>query len=152
MCAIVDANVAGEVFGSNQTQAGAEFLKWLVSGRGRLIAAGKLVDELDKTPTREWIRQAKLSGKLQSMDDADVNAKAVQLQNSCSSDDPHVIALAQMSGARLLYSNDSTLHQDFRSKSLIDAPRGRVYSTLEDPTFRDRRRRLLANRNLCRSM
>ena len=152
MCAIVDANVAGEVFGTDRPEAGAEFFRWLDTGRGRLIAAGKLVEELDKTPAGAWIRQAMLAGRLRKINDAEVDAKAMELRDSCSSDDPHVIALAQMSGVRLLYSNDRALHQDFRSKSLIDAPRGRVYPTLEDPTFRDRHRRLLANRNLCRSM
>ena len=45
------------------------------------------------------------------------------------SNDAHVIALAQVSGARLLYSNDSDLQDDFKDKSLIDSPRGRIYTT-----------------------
>lgn len=46
-----------------------------------------------------------------------------------TSDDPHVIALAIESGARLLYSHDHKLQDDFRDSALINAPRGKVYST-----------------------
>ena len=45
----------------------------------------------------------------------------------CVSDDPHVIALAQESGARLLCSLDEALHTDFTNPRLINAPRGHVY-------------------------
>ena len=69
---------------------------------------------------------------------------------SFKSDDHHVIALAQLSGARLLYSNDSALHDDFGNKSLIDQPRGRIYSTKESSTFRNVHRHLLRD-HICRS-
>ena len=44
------------------------------------------------------------------------------------SDDPHVLALARVSGARLLYTNDANLMADFKNKRLIDDPRGSVYT------------------------
>ena len=59
-------------------------------------------------------------------------------------------ALAKISGARLLYSNDKDLHQDFKDKNLIDNPRGRVYSTLESKNFSVSHSRLLKKRDLCR--
>ena len=151
MCAIVDANVAREVFGLDRPAAGAEFFKWINQEGGRLVTGGKLLEELERTPAREWVRQAMLSGFVRNVGDAEVDARAVELRDSCISNDPHVIALAQVSGARLLYSNDGNLHRDFGNKELIDAPRGKVYSTRDDKSFRDHHRRLLRRRDLCRS-
>lgn len=151
MCAIVDANVAREVFGCNRPEAGAEFFRWINQKGGRLVAGGKLLDELDRTSAREWVRQAMLAGFIRKVDDTRVDARAAELRDSCISNDSHVIALAQVSGARLLYSNDGDLHQDFGNRRLIDAPRGKVYSTRDDNSFRDRHRRLLRRTDLCRS-
>ena len=77
------------------------------------------------------------------------NAK---LRNSSAyvSDDEHVIALEQVSGARLLFSNEADLHKDFKSKELIDQPRAKVYSTKETRDLTRAHERLLADRSLCR--
>ena len=152
MCAVIDANVAHEVFGSSLQPAGRGFLEWVNKGLGRLVAGGKLVAELDGTPAREWLRQAQNAGRVARVNDEEVNARAAQLedQQRCKSNDPHVIALAQVSGARLLYSNDTTLHADFKDRSLIDNPRGRVYSTKENKAFTVTHKRLLARKDLCR--
>ena len=72
-------------------------------------------------------------------------------EEGCRSNDTHVIALAQISGARLLYSNDKDLHVDFKNKRLIDEPRGKIYSTNEDKNFTYSHARLLRDRNLCRN-
>ncbi len=155
MCAILDANVVGEVFGKVRTAAGNAFLKWLNKGKGRLrlVSGGTLHEELSKSMRfREWALEA-IRGGVMKRENADaVNKRTEELrrEGACASDDPHVLALAQVSGARLLYSNDSALQRDFKKKSLIDNPRGKVYSTLENQNFLPSHRRLLANRNLCR--
>ena len=79
------------------------------------------------------------------LDKSEVDARTEQIQNegSCTSDDPHVIALAQVSRARLLYSNDGDLQKDFKNKRLIDQPRGKVYSTIKN-------KKLLGRKDLCR--
>ena len=59
------------------------------------------------------------------------------------SDDPHILALAQIGGARLLYSDDQPLHGDFKNAALLDPP-GAIYSTLRSGTFGPAKRRLLA--------
>ena len=152
MCAIVDANVAGEVFGKNKPPAGREFYDWLNTGRGQLVAGGKLLEELDKTTARDWVRQAILSGRTRREDASLIAEKADELTDKglCKSNDPHVIALAQVSGARLLYSNDADLQSDFKNKALIDNPRGRIYTTLVNTEFRSTHSRLLRMPNLCR--
>ena len=154
MCAIIDVNIAAEVFGSNRPSAGVAFSNWLNSGRGQLVVGGKLLQELDGDHKfRTWRQQAVLAGRVALCNNDAVNEKMKKLQreNACRSDDPHVIALAQISGARLLYSNDADLQQDFKDKNLIDSPRGKVYSTRYNEDFQDRHRRLLGNRSLCKS-
>lgn len=151
MCAIVDANIANEVFGANRIAAARKFFDWLNTGAGILIAGGELLNELNITKYREWVKQARLSGKLKVVDYQAVEARTTKLYNKkeCKSDDHHVIALAQVSGARLLYTNDGDLIEDFKNKKLIDKPRGRVYTTNESEQFTASQRKLLARKDLC---
>lgn len=153
MCAIVDANVAHEVFGPSAPPAGGKFLDWL-SKRGRLVVGGELLEELTRSKDfRSWARELTLAGKMRVVDACEVKTRTDQLrrEESCASNDPHVIALAQVSRARLLYSNDRSLQKDFRNKQLIDDPRGSVYSTQKSSEFRPAHRKLLGRRDLCRA-
>ena len=151
MCAIIDANVSHEVFSRNRPDAGFGFFEWLMSQRGHLVAGGRLLEELERTGFEEFALELQSAGRLLNIDDEAVDECADRLRNAgaCRSNDPHVIALAQVSGARLLYSNDKALHQDFRNSSLIDRPRGRIYSTVVYRHFHDNHRRLLLRRDLC---
>lgn len=60
-------------------------------------------------------------------------------------------ALALVSGARLLYSDDGDLNDDFSNPDIISRPGGRVYTTLESESgnFTPRHRKLLETKNLC---
>ena len=80
-----------------------------------------------------------------------VDAQVTTLKNGVAhkSNDSHVLALAQISGARLLYSNDTDLQQDFKNGGLINRPRGKVYSTRESQSFRDSHKTLLRRTDLC---
>lgn len=149
MCAILDANVVHEVFGRNRSEAGKKFFDWIMERSGRLIVSGKLREELNKTPFRKWMREALRTGFLKREYESAVEARTRELRREGEYSDPHVLALAQVSGARLLYSNDAALQKDFKSKHLIDKPRGKVYSTLESKSFQCAHERLLANKNLC---
>ena len=153
MCAIVDANVAHEVFGSNPQPAGERFFDWIIKGSGRLVAGGKLLSELEDSSEgfREWAATAQIAGKMRIVRESEVDARAEYLQNegTCRSNDHHVIALAQISGARLLYSNDRRLQQDFKNSALVSNPGGRVYSTLRTKNFSRTHRDLLRRPDLC---
>ena len=155
MCAIVDANAASEVFGDAFSPAGRAFFEWINKGKGRLVADGKLLAELEKlTKFREWSQKALLSGILRTVNTVEVNTRTDQIKNSgmCRSNDAHVVALAQVSGARLLYTNDKPLHRDLKNMHLIDNPRGKIYSTTGDDKSVTRvHQRLLGTKNLCRS-
>lgn len=153
MCAILDTNAAHEVFGSNAkppTEAGEEFFQWLNRGKGNLVVGGKLKQELYGGVPKfcAWANQAILAGQLVNIDDDRVNNKTDEIRKCdiLQSDDPHIIALAQVSGARLLFSNDQKLHEDFRNSDIISNPRGKVYSA----TTTDRRKGKLLEQNHCK--
>lgn len=146
MCAILDNNVVHEVFGSNPTSAGVKFFNWINSGPGHLVVGGKLLEELSKNYNfGKWLQQAFSAGRASNPGNERVDNITDDLikADSCESDDQHVIALAQLSNARLLYSKDGDLQQDFKNKELIDNPRGKVYSA---PSHE----RLLRVKELCR--
>lgn len=148
MCAIIDANVVGEVFGPNPTEAGKEFRAWIIKGSGRLISGGKLREELDRIQSfKKWAFRAGRTGKIKNINEEKVKRRMAQIQKeSILSDDPHILALAQVSGARLLYSNDTDLHKDFKNKDL-----GFIYSTLRSKKFTPARKKLLEKKDLCPS-
>ena len=152
MCAILDANVVHEVFSNDRPPAGTAFFNRINPGYLRLVVGGKLLDELSQNRIcREWIQQATLAGIVRTFNDQAIAAQCTVLQRSglCMSNDLHIIALAQVSGARLLYSNDRPLHRDFRNRMLINHPRGKVYSTYTGGQLRNSHQRLLGS-NLCR--
>ena len=156
MCAIIDASVVRQAFGRKPVPAAIKFINWIDSRKGRLTVGGsKVRKELEESPQKfkEWALEAIKSGKMRNVNDSKVDRKMAQLvaDGNCKSDDEHVIALAQVGGARLLYSNDRDLQQDFGDKSLIDRPRGKVYSTRKNKNFTHTHQRLLRlkKRDLC---
>ncbi len=153
MCAIVDASVVHEVFGPEQPPAGRKFRNWIDKGSLRLVAGGRALEELDAHGHfRKWRAIAVQTGKIRIVARERIDARMRELQDagSCTSDDEHIISLAQLSGARLLYSNDVALRDDFRNRDLLDRPKGKVYSTLVSTAFGRAHQRLLADNTLCR--
>lgn len=146
MCAILDANVVHEVFGSSRPTAGKGFFDWIDVGRGHLVVGGKLHKELTRhSRFYKWAQRARQSGRLRLANDGKVDARTEELRRdeACKSDDPHIIALAQVERVRLLYSNDRDLQRDFRNKALIDNPRGSVYTTRVNKEFTPDHKKLL---------
>ncbi len=155
MCAIVDANVAHEVFGANQTPAGKKFYDWINEGQGRLVIGGKLTKELNKASMKfaQWAKRAILFGRIHSADNlkVDLTTRELAAKGECVSNDIHIVSLAQVSGARLLFSNDEKLRTDFQNKNLIDKPRARIFSTRTGGDFTNSHKSLLARKDLCRA-
>ena len=150
MCAIVDASVVGELWDENRSEAGCGFRRWIEGPNGSLVVGGRLTQELNSLKMARWIRELTLAGKLKRFDGQGIDQLTTSLERCsssdplhCKSDDHHIVALARISGARLLFSNDRDLQQDFKNPTLISQPRGIVYSTLETKAFSRRRRVLL---------
>ena len=154
MCGIVDANVANEVFGDERPPAGQRFFDWLASSRGQLVVGGELRRELsrDKRVVR-WLGNSIRYGRAQSMADEEVEACTDELRQReiCRSDDEHVLALAIASGARLLYTNDTLLMNDFRNRNIVPGPPGKIYTTRDRKDFRPAQKKLLRMKDLCRA-
>lgn len=158
MCAIVDNNVRGEVFGQDtQTEAGKSFLDSL--GRNRqLVVGGKLLQELSDqrglhgfNAFSRWLRTAIRLGhaKVISKNRVDTETLALQSQAQCRSNDEHIIALARVSGARLLFTNDLALQKDFTDHRLVGSPRGRIYTTAKSSRLTTTHKSLLRRTDLC---
>lgn len=159
MCAILDNSTRDEVFGNAPTDRGRLFYEWINQGQGRLAIGGtKLREELGGSTQqpgsvnfRRWLPTAIRQGFVIQPDDdeaVDAVADALEAQGVCLSDDPHVLALAQDTGARLLYSNDGDLQDDFRNRAIIGGVRGKIYPNTGYRDFlNDRRNRRLCSRS-----
>ena len=134
MCLIVDANRFGDFLDEDAPDS-QPIWDWLKRRGGCLVLGGsKYQTEIEKSPhTVARFAELKRSGRVASVPSSAVDARHVELEASGAlrSDDPHVIALAAVSGARTLYSFDDALIDDFRDKKLIDEPRGKVYKRAE---------------------
>lgn len=144
MCLIVDANVSHLVFCTSRGRDAAPIWRWLLRD-GAIVYGGRLASELARNGTaRTLLRELNRSGKAVLVASSAVAAEEVAVASLglCESDDPHVIALARASGARVLYTHDRALMNDFRNPGLV-APKGSIYQ-------RAKHARLLRHRRGCR--
>lgn len=131
MCMIIDSNRLG-VFLSDQM---AEDVKpihgWLNKGWGNLVysTGGAFADEVGGRSRAKLARYAQ-AGRATVIPASAFKDDESQLSDNSAvrSDDPHVLALARYSGARVLYTGDKALIDDFKNKQLIDKPRGKIYT------------------------
>jgi len=131
MSLIVDANCAASTLCTSPCAAFAPVMTAIRNGDAKLVFGGtKLKREYSRlSSVWRFIVALDRAGKAKAISDGAVDALQASLEQSglLRSDDSHIIALAKVSGARLLCSLDRDLHCDFVSKQLIDKPRGSVY-------------------------
>ncbi len=164
MCLIIDVNWVHHVHPTPNAD-GTPIREALLTGRARLVYGGKLSQEYrdGSRDFRRWLVRLDQAGRALKVPDADVNRATDELVRAGTlvSDDPHIIALAQVSRVRLLCSSDGALHTDFTNHVLL-SPRGSVYQRAEHahliddhcgraagaqpPRRRGRRRRRLGSR------
>lgn len=156
MCAIVDANVLGEVFGNNPTEAGKFFYNWLNKPRGGILTIGGTKFKAETTTNANFARvlsERIIAGRVRQVPDTDVDAEAVRINAMnirIKSDDEHILALANVSGARLLFTNDRNLIRDFGNSDIVGGTRGRIYTTTHGHgAVRRSHRDLLRRTDLC---
>lgn len=116
MCLIVDTNLAAAVFGSPPQNDFYPIIDWLMSRKkiGRLVVGGRLSRELDRVSSvRRFIRVLQQAGRVRVIPSVETDSEITRIADLCVSDDPHIIALARISGARVLCSRDNNLHRDF---------------------------------------
>ena len=134
MCIIVDANKLGGFLGEPPHDEAAPIRKWLErhSGSGVIVYSngGKFACELGgkaEKKLRTYVQAGK--ARLEPADRFEDDEEFLRKSGLLRSDDPHVLALARTSGARLLYTGDEKLVADFKNAALIRRPRGKVYSS-----------------------
>ena len=130
MCLIVDANLASAVFSGSPESDFAPILDWLNERDGCLVYGGHLATELARVEKpRRYLLALLRAGRARQVPDEQVAEEqaAVSATGLCRSNDPHVIALALVSGARTLCTRDRDLQRDFRNHHLVSKPRGSIY-------------------------
>ena len=146
MCVIVDASVAGRVFSVPHELDFVPLWRWLEKEDGKLVYGGRLTEELDRLPkSKRLLAEMKRGGRALQFPrrDVDEEEQAVGRLRLCRSNDPHVIALARVSGARVLCTNDRTLESDFTNLRLVSSPKGKIYKNASHA-------RVLRHNRLCK--
>ena len=133
MCIIVDINVAHRVFRKVPDHDFGPITNALFRTSpgltARLVYGGRLRTEYESSrTTADAIRALDQRGRAIRLPDDQVNAKEDTIRKTATltSDDPHVLAVALIAGARLLCTLDAALIADFTNPRLIPG-RGRVY-------------------------
>jgi len=134
MCLIIDTNVAHRAL-CDPADPEFELVYKSLFGNSRpqqaLVYGGGLATEYDRSgQISRAVEELLRAGRAWREDDGVVDVETKFASQHCRSNDPHVIALARVSGVRLLCTHDrnSGLMADFKNKELIDKPRGRVYT------------------------
>lgn len=127
---IIDANVLGNFLSEPESEDCEPIYRWLGIG-GKIIYSpgGRFAREVGRYAKTKLIELARKGSAIQVDAEKFMRIEAaVKKAASCKSDDFHVLALAKFSGARVLYTRDQNLIEDFKNKAVIDNPRGKIYS------------------------
>lgn len=130
MCIIIDANRLGTFFADPVSADATPIHRWLNRGRGAVVysTGGKFdaeIGEQARAKLAEYVR----AGTAMLVPPARLVPHLRKLKKlTLQSDDEHVLALARASGARLLYTGDHDLIADITNHTLINRPRGKVYT------------------------
>lgn len=131
MCLIVDANCLSDALKSDPHQDFAPIVEALLSGKAKLTLGGTQLKKeyLAQGVATQFVKTLDRAGRTVLVNDASVDAEqqSIEAGLALKSDDPHILALARVSGARLLCSRDVNLHQDFGDPNIIASPRGSIY-------------------------
>ena len=128
MCIIIDANVAGDL--QPPSDDARPIIDAIQQRKMRLVIGGENTKELFlNQKVRQWLRGLLQANVVQIISKSDIEREEQVLarHGQHQSNDVHILALARASGARLLFSRDNALGQDFKNKKLLDVPRGSVY-------------------------
>lgn len=161
---IIDASAFRHLIEPTRRSAGDQLRKWIGKGHGLVVYSSgnnKYADELrDYNEVLTLIHDYAQKGRAEDVSDERISSVYDGfLKNSeVKSDDPHVLALAEASGATVLFAHEPKLCIDFANVEVLSKVR-RVNRrsvpnvSLTPPTdldgFKDRR--LFLDRRRCRS-
>lgn len=133
MCLIIDANVLTLVIGLRPDPEFLPIRQALEKKTAIAFFGGQLRREyLRLTRFLAIIAELRRSGALHRLDDQEVDRQMELFKKRrLVSDDPHILAVAEVSKVRLLCSHDKELHADFTNPNLLGqrAPCTRISRT-----------------------
>ncbi len=113
MCLVLDANVFGAFFDTNNRNHKnfQPALNWVVYGKGKLVYGGTKYKSEMKSAEKyiRFFASLQRAGKIVLLCDADVDAHEVELSKlepNKDFDDPHLIAIVLASGCNIICTND----------------------------------------------
>lgn len=130
MCMIIDTNVASNIFEDaiERTEA-ADFLRSrLDDGKINLVVSNALLEELSRVPSfRIWWDDMLLTGKIDELTESEImriesETRKLMREDTLDSNDHHIIALAKVTGAGVLCTEDKKLIKDYKNLKI-----GKVY-------------------------
>ena len=128
MCLIIDADVAADLHPPSDDAK--PVIDSIQQRKIFLVIGGKNTNELSlNRKVRQWLRELIRANVARIIPKSDIEREERILSElgRCQSNDVHILALARASGARLLFSRDNALGQDFKNKTFVNGPRGSVY-------------------------
>lgn len=145
-CLIVDTNKLRWFTDTNE-EISQIVIGLLKKQKGKLYIGGELAREYPPS-LRPWLAEGIRAGWIVNVSDREVDQETACLLDrpELESDDHHVVALARVSGARVLVSCDGDLRDDFRDRNLISQPPGKLLPFNSDKA---RVRKFLQQRRLC---
>ncbi len=141
MCIIVDTNRLSVFLRKPNNEDVVPIRDWLNKGWGKVIysTGGKFekdINEFAISALNELARGGK--ARLIPQQQLKSNISRLEKDSNHTSNDVHVLALAIVSGARLLYTEDRALKDDFKKgkwrngRLIIGSPRGKIYSSKDN--------------------
>ncbi len=126
MCIILDTNIFADMRDTSNRTASVVH-EWLRKEKGRVVYSP--IEEWSNYPLEVFLGYSRVD-LLITIPPAEVCKETRRLLGNpdlrLRSNDAHILALAKLSGARILYSRDRKLHQDFKNPAIIDG--GMVYT------------------------
>ena len=117
MCLILDANRFSQFLDPGNRDM-KPVRDWIRKQNGKLVYAPtkKIQEELEwHKPMKKRFGEYRKAGRIKIFDKEKVQEEEKKL-TSLSCNDPHIIALAMVSGVKLLVSGDKKLQEDFKNK------------------------------------
>lgn len=147
MCLVIDANKLSDFLKNPPTADTRPILAWMSpgaarrqrrghaaatsGGRGGVVVystVGKFASEVSRA-ARGRLDELRRAGRARFCNESELQRGLRRVaRKHMVSDDPHILALAAFSGARVIYTADAKLMEDFRNKRVMGDLAGKIYS------------------------
>lgn len=134
MCVVIDANAIAKVMNPNNKEHGdyKPVFDWVIKRNGKIVYGGTKYKEELKRASRylELFTELKALNKVVSLDDHEVDVMQGRVESITGQacDDPHIIAIINVSRCRVVCTGDARSHEHLKNKVLYLLPGSQVPS------------------------